>query len=215
MRISILCSNHEHPVFPLLDTWTKSHADGHEIELLDRKQKLSGGNILFLISCHEIIDSELRGNYDVVLVIHASDLPFGRGWSPHIWQILEGKNRFKVTLLEAAELVDSGDIWAQRELLLEGHELFDEINSKLFAVELELMDFAVANFGRVTPRKQEECGATYFLRRTPDESRLDPNGTLAEQFDLLRVSDNKRFPAYFDLRGHRYYVQLSKDRKYQ
>ena len=42
------------------------------------------------------------------------------------------------------------------------------------------------------------------------DSRLDPSRSIAEQFDLLRVADPQRFPAFFDLRGHRYLVRLKK-----
>jgi len=137
----------------------------------------------------------------------------GRGWSPHVWQILEGKNQIKVTLLEAEDVVDSGKIWAQRDMVLEGHELFDEINCKLFMTELELMEFAVTNFEMVTPRVQDGRPASHYPKRNPEDSRLDTDKTLAEQFDLLRVSDNERFPAFFDFRGHRYYVQLRKGKQ--
>ena len=71
---------------------------------------LVGGDILFLISCNEPISKDVRALFRATLVIHASDLPLGRGWSPHIWQVLEKKRFIKVTLLEAADLVDSGSI---------------------------------------------------------------------------------------------------------
>ena len=31
------------------------------------------------------------------IVVHASDLPKGRGFSPMSWQILEGKNKIKLS----------------------------------------------------------------------------------------------------------------------
>ena len=212
MKISILYSSNEHPIYPWLESWAKRRANDFAVELANVKSDLSGGDILFLISCNEIVDVAVRSLYGAALVIHASDLPEGRGWSPHIWQILEGKNHIMVTLLDAEDKIDSGNIWAQRELRLEGHELFDEINSKLFTVELELMDFAVANFGNIVPYEQDVRKPTYYPKRTPEDSRINPGKTLAEQFDLLRVTDSNRSPAFFDFRGHRYYVQLSKER---
>ncbi len=210
MRISLLCSSKAHPVYSWLESWAALQARFHSVELVNRKDELSEGDILFLISCNEIVDAATRNRYRATLVVHASDLPEGRGWSPHIWQILEGKNRIKVSLLEAEDAVDSGKIWAQKEMILEGHELFEEINEKLFATELELMEFAVTNFASVVPRAQENRPASYYPKRTPEDSRLDPDKTLAEQFDLLRVADNERFPAFVELRGHRYYLELKK-----
>lgn len=211
MKIDILCSDPNHPVYPFLLEWKGRREARHQVRLLQRKAELSEGEILFLISCHEIIGPEVRNNYRSSLVIHASDLPRGRGWSPHIWQIFEGRREIPVTLLEAEDAVDSGAILAHTTFHLEGHELADEINALLFRAELELMDFAVDQFGFLAPRPQDIREPTYtYRRRTPDDSRIDPDKTLAEQFDLLRVADPRRFPAYFDLHGYRYYISITK-----
>lgn len=213
MRIAILCSDATHPVYPLLQQWAKRHAAKHEIKLVQRKTELLDGDILFLISCHEIVGQDVRKLFKVSLVIHASDLPQGRGWSPHIWQIVEGKNAILVTLLEAEDQVDSGAIWTQTMLNLEGHETYEEINQLLFLAELELMDFAVNNFGKVVPRQQDQRKPTYYRKRTPEDSKIDPYRSMADQFDLIRVADPGRFPAFFDFRGHRYTLSIIKVRQ--
>lgn len=210
MKVDVLCSSTEHPVWPWLETWRDRQSTAHEIRLINRAAEANGGDLLFLISCHEIVRAPIRSRYRAALVIHASDLPEGRGWSPHIWQILEGRNRMVVTLFEAADRVDAGPIWKKEVIELEGHELYDEINAKLFAVEVQLMDFALTNMGRVRPQPQIGICTTYYRRRTPEDSRLDPEGTIAEQFDLLRVADPERFPAFFDFRGHRYALRIWK-----
>lgn len=210
MNISILCSSKDHPVYNMLATWQTKHSHNHSIELVQTRNELSGGDVLFLISCSEVIKKEVRDRYKATLVIHASNLPEGRGWSPHIWQILEGKNTITVTLLEAEDKVDSGAIWTQRELHLSGHELYDEINVQLFSLESELMDFAVNHFAVIIPTPQSDEESTYYRKRTPDDSCIDPNKTLAEQFNLLRVADPIRFPAFFDLHGYRYKITIEK-----
>jgi methionyl-tRNA formyltransferase len=210
MKISVLCSDTSHAIYPHLKNWVKGASAHHDVELLQKKAELTGGDILFLISCHEIISSRDRQKYATSLVIHASDLPEGRGWSPHIWQILEGRSDIVVSLIEAQDEVDCGPIWAQRHLVLEGHELGDEINDKLFAIELDLMDQALEIGGRTMPQPQDDRTPSYYRRRTPEDSRLDPHRSIAEQFDLLRVADPIRFPAFFDLHGHRYFVRVEK-----
>lgn len=210
MKVSVLCSSASHPVYPHLQGWVKRVRAAHDVELVQKKAELSGGDVLFLISCHEIISAQDRQAYGASLVIHASDLPAGRGWSPHIWQVLEGKNEIVVSMIEAQDKVDTGAIWAQRPLRLEGHELSDEINEKLFAIELELMDEALSKFGRASPAPQDDRAPSYYRKRTPEDSRLDPERPIVEQFDLLRVADPARFPAFFDLRGHRYVVRIEK-----
>lgn len=213
MKIAILCSDATHPIYPLLKNWVEQQAKEHEVQLAHNKRELVGGDILFLISCHEIIGLDVRKLFKSSLVIHASDLPQGRGWSPHIWQILDGKNKITVTLLEAEDQVDSGAIWTQTSINLAGHETYDEINHILFHAELELMAFAVGQFSKVVPRPQDQRTPTYYPKRNPEDSKIDPNRSIAEQFDLLRVSDEKRFPAFFDIRGCRYTLSIKKVHK--
>ena len=210
MKITLLCSDAGHPIFPRMSTWAAQHADRHKIAIETKSKDLPGGDILFLISCHELIPTSIRKHYRKTLVIHASDLPSGRGWSPHVWAILEGQKRIVVTLLEAEDAPDSGAIWAKTSFDLEGHELWEEINEKLFIAELEMLTFAVENFGLVQPMPQPATGATYYRRRTPKDSKIDINRSIAEQLPLLRISDPVRYPAYFEKDGHTYEITLRK-----
>lgn len=211
MRISVLCTDPQHPVMAALRGWaTGMGALGHEVRLLHDKQDLAGGDLLFLVSCAQIVGAAERRKFRAALVLHASDLPRGRGWSPHVWSILEGADRITVCLLEAAEPVDSGRVWFRTGFALEGHELLPEIHARLFAAELELMSRAVREFGSVVPAEQQGDPGPRRPRRTPAHSRLDAHKTIAEQFDLLRVVDNRRYPAFFDYRGKRYRLTIDK-----
>jgi methionyl-tRNA formyltransferase len=214
MRISIVCSSGRHPIFPRLEAWKVGKQKNHDVNLVENVKDLSGGDLLFLISCGELVSLETRNLFKSTLVIHASNLPEGRGWSPHVWQVLEGKNRISVTLLEAEDKVDSGAVWSQVEFELEGHELFGEINHKLFDAELELMDFAVANFDKITSMPQPEGEGSYYDKRTPEDSEIDVNRTLLENFNQLRVADSERFPAFFYHLGHKYIIRLEKDEQH-
>ncbi len=210
MKISVLCSSSTHPIYPHLEQWCAEKRSQHIVELVQSKAALSGGDVLFLISCSEIVGLDLRSKYRASLVIHASNLPLGRGWSPLVWQILHGSNHITVSLLEAEDKVDTGAIWHQLEIHFEGHELVDEINQLLFGAELKLMDYAVENIDKVRPLPQTDQLGTYYRRRTPDDSRIDPHRSLAEQFNLLRVCDPSRYPAFFDHLGYRYEIAIKK-----
>jgi methionyl-tRNA formyltransferase len=190
--------------------WATQYTDiGHEVIVVHDKNELSGGDFLFLVSCIQIIENEILANFKYALVIHASDLPTGRGWSPYIWNILNGDKTITVSLLEVAEKIDSGRIWFKKQFFLEGHELAAEINEVLFETEISLMSEAVDNHNYIQPFEQTG-EPSYFKKRNPSDSRLDPNKTISEQFDLMRVSDNNRYPCYFDLRGHKYIIKIEK-----
>lgn len=209
MKITILCSSVVHPVNSWLEKWINRNCDYHSIELVRKKSEMLGGDLLFLISCTEIIKKEDRQKYKKTLVLHASDLPRGRGWSPHIWQIIEGKTTLSVTMFEAEDNVDSGAIWHQMNVDIPKHFLFDEINNALFEVELSLMDFALQGFDTIVPQKQPAgVKPTYYTKRSPDDSRIDPDQSIRSQFDLIRVCDPERFPAFFEMYGKKYAVKF-------
>lgn len=211
MKVTILSSSVEHPVNAYLARWAESHQYAHEIDLVRNKADLRGGDILFLISCTEIINRAERDAYKKVLVIHASDLPRGRGWSPHVWQIIEGKEEIILSLLEAEDKVDSGDIWKKLSVRIPRHALFDEINHLIFEAELALMDHAMACFQAIKPSQQDPTiTATYYPKRTPNDSRIDPKRSIESQFNLIRVCDPDRYPAFFDLHGNKYIIRLEK-----
>jgi methionyl-tRNA formyltransferase len=145
------------------------------------------------------------------LVLHASNLPVGRGWSPHIWHIINGAQEVTLSLLEAEDKVDSGRIWHQTTFPVPKHALWGEINERLFNAEIELIDLAVHEFDTGIPEPQDIATVpTYYPRRTPDASKLDPERSIASQFDLMRVCDPTRFPAYFELHGEKYKLTLEK-----
>ncbi|MBS83521.1 MAG: UDP-glucuronic acid dehydrogenase [Gammaproteobacteria bacterium] len=210
MKLTILCSSKEHPIFPQLLKWKESNSKNHQIHLINSRNEVSDGDILFLISCTEIIGNEIRKNFKKTLVVHASDLPKGRGWSPHVWSILKGSNKIVVSLLEAEDKVDSGNIWKKQNIYLVGHELFDEINSKIFSTTLELMNFTIENFEKIKPTSQEGDPGEYYPQRFPKDSEIDIKKSILEQFNLLRISDTNRFPCFFNYKGHKYKIFLEK-----
>jgi len=209
MDITIICSDKQHKIFPYLEQWVRENFRDHNISLLTKSEDVTEGDILFLISCTEIIKNDIRKRFKHTLVIHESDLPKGRGWSPLVWQIIDGSNTIPITIFDAAEKVDSGDIWKKEFVKLEGHEVVDEINAKVFPVKIKLMDFAIKNMDTIkkTPQDGEP---SYYPRRKPADNELNVNKTIKEQFDLMRIADNERYPCFFNFREHRYKITLSK-----
>lgn len=202
-HVTVFCSDRKHHSWPALAGWAWKHG----AKITDQLEELTGGELLVLVSCTQFIDRTVRARYRSTFVIHESALPQGRGWSPLAWQILDGKDDFTVSLITAEDEIDSGGIVAQEHFSLEGHELSDEINAARDAVRLKLLTLALSKIGnKGKPQKGEP---SYYERRYPKDSRLDPLRSIAEQFDLLRICE-PRFPAFFELRGHRYEVEVRK-----
>ena len=110
----------------------------HQCVWVHSSADLPGGDLCFYLSYGQIVDQPTREKYKNNLVVHESELPKGKGWSPLTWQILEGHNRIPVTLIEATEHVDGGVIYAQRWIEFEGHELIDEIHNAQAEATYEL-----------------------------------------------------------------------------
>ena len=96
------------------------------------------GDILILLSC-ELIFKKLHLNKHN-LVVHESNLPQGKGFSPLTWQILEGKNKIPITLFEASKKIDSGKIYFKDTIILEGNELIQEIRKKQAIITFNLIE---------------------------------------------------------------------------
>ena len=210
MKIFILCSSEKHPIIPYLQKWkAQMEYMGHQIIMCSRKSLLETGDILFLISCSERIVEADHQKFRHVLVLHASDLPKGRGWSPHVWDILNGSEYITLSLIEAAENIDTGDVWKKIILPVKRYLLWNEINHILFQGELELMTWAIQNHANVVPKVQDVSEiATYWPRRSEQDSRLEIEKSIKEQFDLLRICDPDRYPAYFEMYGRKYKLRL-------
>ena len=185
-------------------------ADGHQVRRVHEPAEIEAGDVAFLLSLGRLVAPEVLRRNANNLVVHESALPQGRGWSPLTWQVLEGKNEIPVTLLEAVAAMDAGDIYARECLQLRGDELVPELRAAQAAATIRLCRDFVARYPFILAEGRAQSGvATVYPRRRPADSRLDPDKTLKEQFNLLRVCDPVRYPAFFELAGRRYEVRVS------
>lgn len=211
MIISIVTDNLNSWIVPYAERLVKElESFGHEVVFLDKHEEVVTGDCAFFLGCEKLVKKDILLKNKYNLVAHESFLPQGKGWSPLTWQILEGKNEIPVTLFEAEERVDSGDIYFQEVIKFVGSELIDELREQQGNKTIELAIKFVQAFPNIVGKKQtgEE---TFYPKRSPKDSELDINKTIAEQFNLLRVVDNKRYPAFFKYRGHKYILKIEKE----
>jgi methionyl-tRNA formyltransferase len=208
MKITILNSSENHPINNTLASWVERNSYSHQIQIVRTTEDFGSGDILFLISCTEVITDNDRAKFTKSLVLHASDLPLGRGWSPHIWEILNGAKYLTITLLEAVDKVDSGAIWKKVRVNIPETALYHEINQIIFQAELALMDFAIANITKIAPYQQNDTKPTYWPRRKAKDSEIDICKSIDQQFDLLRVSDSQRYPTFFYKKGKKFKLTM-------
>jgi len=190
----------------LVEDW---HQEGHCVSLLHEVDPESVADFCFCLSFGKIVPGKILENYKKVLVVHESNLPEGRGWAPMAWQILEGRRQIPVTLLEAAKGVDSGRIYMQDLISLNGTELNSEWRGLQAESTVRLCKKWVDEYPAVLSQGREQEGvATFYKKRTPADSELDVERSIASQFDLLRVVDNDRYPAFFFHKGRGYKIKI-------
>jgi len=163
---------------------------------------------VFILSYHKLIPFEQLSNNLHNIVIHASDLPNGKGWAPMFWQILEGKDKIIFSMFEANDSVDNGAIYMKKELSLTGYELNNELREKQakFIIDMCLEFYNNYNDYKIpTPQKGQE---SFYKKRLAKDSLLDINKTINEQFNLLRIVDNKDYPAFFYKDKKKYILKI-------
>ena len=182
---------------------------GHAVRWIHTPSALGAGDVCLLLSCGRLLNADQLALHRYNLVVHESALPQGQGWSPMTWQILEGASSIPITLFEAVADLDAGPIHLQQEITLQGHELVDEWRDLQAHATIGLCLAWFDRHHEVVKAAQPQCGeASYYPRRRPADSRLDPELSLAEQFNLLRVADQQRYPAFFQCLGRYYRISI-------
>jgi len=200
------------------DSWILPYAEnlvrelsgmGFEARLVREHEKIESGWINFMLGCVKIMPENILKKNTHNMVVHESDLPKGKGFAPMTWQILEGKNKIPICLLEATKDVDSGKIWLRDTIELKGDELSGEwrLLQGLKTIELCL------NFVKkhMTLKPELQVGeSSYYKKRMPEDSELDIDKSIKDQMSLLRVVDNESYPAFFYVNGNKYIVKIYK-----
>ena len=208
-KITFIISDARHSINSWVEGWVDERPEGQVAEIVRAAAEAKGGDICFLISCTEILPIEFMQRYTHVLLIHASDLPKGRGWSPHIWAIIQGQEELTITLLEASEKVDCGDIWHKSIHQIPKYFLYSDIIEVVNQAHLDLIDYAVEHHATIDPSPQSlHIPSSYLPKRTPADSEISAYESVASQFDLLRVCDNDRFPSFFHLHGKKFKITI-------
>lgn len=207
MKISVLVDNSDSWFVRYLPKIKKLlEKYGKNIYLCNSISKLKKRDILFILSCDKVLKRKDLLLHKSNIVIHASNLPKNRGWSPWIWQVERGENIIPITLFEAEERVDSGKLYIKDKIFLDGTELIEDIREKLAQKIIRMMKKYLDQY----PMKgiAQKGNPTYNRKRKPEDNQIDVRKNLATQFNKIRVADNERYPAYFLFKGNKYILKV-------
>lgn len=180
------------------------------IDFFDNEDQISLYDIVFILGYTKILSPSFLEQNKLNLVVHESALPFGKGFSPIQWQLLNGADNILVSLLEASDKVDSGDIILQDKLIFDGSELYEEIRDKQAACTISLIKAFFSQYPNFNRQKQTGDEST-FRRRRPEDNLLCLDKSIREQFNLMRIGNNEMWPSYFNHLGHKYILKIYKE----
>ncbi|MEE2876142.1 MAG: UDP-2,4-diacetamido-2,4,6-trideoxy-beta-L-altropyranose hydrolase [Chloroflexota bacterium] len=209
LKISVLSSH---------SSWINDHIsnlvwdwllDGHKISWVHDKNKLIPGKFCFYLGCEQVVGKAIRQLYEHNLVVHESDLPHGRGWSPLTWQILEGSTKIPIVLFEAATQVDAGPIYLKRSMEFRGYELLQELRdvqgSTTIAMCKQFVEESKVLVEQATPQSGD---ISFYEKRSTKDSKIDPAQSVESVMPLLRVADYEKYPVFFSYQGVEYKIKI-------
>ena len=186
-----------------------------EVIVINSYNKIKRKNdVLIILSYFKIIPEKFLKISKYNLVVHESDLPNGKGFSPLSWQILEGKTEIVFTLFEASKYVDSGKYYSKKKFFFKKDMIFDEIKNKQLESSLSLLSDFIKNLkdGKKIKILNQKGKSSYYQKRGKNSSKLNLKKSLFEQINLLRIVDNENYPAYFFYKNKKYLIKIFKEK---
>ena len=143
----------------------------------------------------EILDIPKHGSLNV----HPSLLPRWRGPSPVQFTILNGDKKTGVTVMKITGKVDAGPIISQKEINLDGKEIYTQLHDELGELGGKLLIETIPKWikGEIKPEEQDEKAATYSKILKKEDGRINWHNAAEEIERQIRAFDS--WPGSFTL----------------
>lgn len=166
----------------------------------------SKADLGLVVGWYWILDRETRDAIPRGLLgLHNSLLPLYRGAAPLVWAIMNGDTRSGVSLFTLSERLDAGDLWAQRGVEVGPDDTVGEVLARLEDVSTALLrdHWLDVLSGRLRPSPQDDSNATYGVRRTPEDGRIDWGRPAGRVHDFIRALSLPYPGAFSELNGRK------------
>lgn len=151
-----------------------------------------------------------------MFVVHESDLPEGRGHAPLSWALICDKREIVVTMFKIAKAMDAGDILGKATAPIKIYETILDLREKANGLIVELLNIHLPQIADEAYEAVPQSGIpTYYRRRTPEDSRIDPKKSILEQWNLIRASQNPDYPAFFYIDEVRFNLMVERHRDWK
>lgn len=147
--------------------------------------------LIFFPHWSYLIPAEIYLNYECI-VLHMTDLPYGRGGSPLQNLILRGHTETVISALKVTGGIDEGPVYLKLPLSLYGTA--EEIIIRSKPVIKNIITLIIHN--RPVPIEQRGK-PVIFKRRKPQESNIQALTELVTVYDYIRMLDAEGYPNAF------------------
>lgn len=169
--------------------------DERNIEII---KKISP-DYIFVIGLSQLVKEELISCAKVGVVgFHPAPLPKMRGRAANVWQVLLGVHETKCSLFFIDQGIDSGDILGQEEYVITDEDYAEDVGRKIDEAVGKLSKKVLKQImaGTINPKKQDESEATYLLKRTPEDGKIEWSDSIETIHRLIRAVSHP-FPGAF------------------
>ena len=169
-------------------------------------------DIVIILGYTKIIDPEILSKNKLNIIVHPSKLPADKGFAPIAYQVLRNQKNIYFSIIKLEKKVDSGDIIFQKKVSLRGTELSSELREVQAHETIKILKKFLRKYPRMRFKKQNGK-SSFNKRRTKKDSEININKSIKSQFNLLRICDNNKYPAFFKYRNTKYVIKIYKEIK--
>jgi methionyl-tRNA formyltransferase len=166
-------------------------------------------DVLLVIGWTQLLKPELLRTPKIAcLGFHASLLPKYRGRAPVNWAIINGESETGNTMMALEPEADTGDIVAQRKILITDDDDCRTIYEKVGQTEIDMLDEVLPMIRRgVLPRqKQDDTISTVMPKRRPEDGVIDWQRSTREIFNWVRALTEPYPGAFSFLEGSKIWI---------
>lgn len=169
-------------------------------------------SLIISLHCKQLFPAALVRSVRCVNV-HPGLNPYNRGWFPQVFSILN-KLPAGATIHEIDELLDHGNIIAQKEVKIESWDTSLSAYAKILDAEMELLnEHLIAIMEHSYKAFPPAAEGNLHLKKDFDalcEIDLQHSGTFAEHIDRLRALSHGQYvnAYYFDSDGKKVFIKM-------
>lgn len=200
----------------------QSYAEKHDIPLYSPKNyemshdndkshfQNNPGDLMIVHGWQRLIPSEILETLELgALGLHGSafGLPKGRGRSPMNWSLIEGLDRFILSVMLLDEGADSGGVVSSKKYNINEYDTIKTMYHKLVVAAQRMFDDILLDGLEQGFEPHPQSGEpTYYPKRTPEDGAIDWEDPTKTIHNLVRAVTDPYPGAFTEYAGRKVYL---------